>query len=325
MMKTSSACLCCVLLLFSAHHTLSVEPVMAISVVVPAGLEEVDGNSKSALPFSDLVDFNFYLGPIRYQQVYNASAFSKLPASGAYLTFIAFRGDCLSREPTTATNLTVFLSTTSARADSLSGTFRENVGPDEVNVFDTRRSPFGSDGALCPSAFSSSGFSLSIPFLYDLARGNLLMELQNLGVRRPLFQSLSMFDTQLANDEVSRVAARSLEATSAQVVDSEGLVTLLGFYAKPELIATYETNTVVLKWPYRPDPFVLQFKESSVSGTVWKDFVGTVSRAIGGYKVATIPESALKPKQFYRLYWNSPQPSLPAPAGSATVNPAVGE
>lgn len=324
-MRTLSAFLCCFLLPFSTHRGLSAEPVTAISIVVPNGLEEAEGNSNSPLPFSDLVDFNFYLGPIRYQQVYNASAFSKLPAGGAYLTFMAFRGDCLSREPTTATNLTVYLSTTSAQADALSGTFRENVGLDEVKVFETQRTPFGGRGAPCPSAFSSSGFSLSIPFLYDPAKGNLLLELQNLGVRRPLFQSLSLFDTQLANDEVSRLAARSLEATSAQVMDSEGLITWLEFYTKPKLVATYETNTVVLKWPYRPDPFVLQFKESSVSGTVWKDFVGTVSLVFGGYKVVTIPEAALKPKQFYRLYWNSPQPSLPAPAGPTAVNPADAE
>ena len=174
-MRTVLVWLFCNLLVSWSHSALGAQSVSAIRVIVPSSLEKVEGNSKSSLPFSDLVDFNFYLGPIHYQQVYDASAFSKLPADGAYLTFVAFRGDCLSREATTATNLTVHLSTTAAHADSLSGIFRDNSGPDEVKVFETQRAPFGGEGTPCPSAFSLSGFAPSVPFFLNPAKGNLLL------------------------------------------------------------------------------------------------------------------------------------------------------
>ena len=290
--------------------------VKAIAVIAPAGLGTVEGNSQSSLPFSDIVDFGAYVGPIRYQQVYNSSDFSQLPDGGAYLTGIFFRGDCLSREGVEVTNLQVNLSTTSAKADTLSATFADNIGTDDMQVAALARAAFPNLGNHCPAVWDSDAIVLDVPFFYDPAKGNLLMDLRTSGASPPP-RTLSIFDTQSGVDSVSRVVAYSLSATTAQVMDSEGLVTLFGFYERPRLIVTLETNTVVIKWPYQPDPFKLQWRDSLTAAPTWQDFTGNVALVFGGYKVATIPLKGSKSKRFYRLFWNSPQPLLSGPSGAA--------
>lgn len=291
----------------------------AIAVIVPVGLEEVEGNSRSSLPFSDLVDFNIYVGPIRYQQVYGSSAFSRLPTGGAYLTGIFFRGDCTSRESIAVTNLQCNLSTTAVNPDAMNARFADNIGLDDVKVFESARAAFTNFGDPCPAGPSSSAMQLDVPFLYDPAKGNLLMDLRSPGAFPPA-RGLSFFDSQLAADEVSRVAALSLDATTAQTVDSAGLVTRLEFYEKPGLIVTSETNTIVIKWPYRPDPFQLQWNDSLSSAPNWQNYTGSVALAFGGYKVVKIPAKEAKVRRFYRLFWKSPQPIVPTSSNESAMS-----
>src|SRR5262245_23924365 len=73
-------------------------------VVVPNELENVEGNDGSRLPFGEL-------GTVRYQQVYDASQFSRLPPGGAFLDRIFFRSDCNNGLAVLVTNLQVNAST----------------------------------------------------------------------------------------------------------------------------------------------------------------------------------------------------------------------
>src|SRR5437899_2403168 len=71
-----------------------------IDFTVPNGLENVEGNDSSLLPFG-------VEGSVRYQQVYDASQFSRLPPGGAFLDVIFFRNDCKNGYAVLVTNLQV--------------------------------------------------------------------------------------------------------------------------------------------------------------------------------------------------------------------------
>src|SRR5213593_1187193 len=77
-------------------------PVQAAQIFfeVPNGLLSTNGNDASRLPFG-------YLGPVRYQQVYDASQFSRVPPKGAFITRIFFRPACSSTRSWVLTNLQV--------------------------------------------------------------------------------------------------------------------------------------------------------------------------------------------------------------------------
>src|SRR5437870_5548328 len=62
---------------------------LPIRFEVPNGLLNTNGNDASRLPFG-------YLGPVRYQQVYHASQFLRVPPGGAFITHIYFRPACSS-------------------------------------------------------------------------------------------------------------------------------------------------------------------------------------------------------------------------------------
>src|SRR5580765_7949960 len=135
-----------VLLVLSSTGTKAV----VFDVYLPAELEHIDGNDASRLPFS-------YLGPVRYQQVYHASAFSLVPSGGAFLTRIFFRADCSSRRSWLVTNLQVNLSTTARAPDNLSSTFAANIGPDETVVFQPAPYIPPGVGGPCPNAGGLGG------------------------------------------------------------------------------------------------------------------------------------------------------------------------
>ena len=118
---------------------------------------------------------DLFIMPVRYQQVFDASEFAKLPPGGAFVSFFLFRPDCADRSSWIVTNLTVNLSTTSKRPDELSPVFEENTGPDALIVLTKASQGVGPVGNDCPKASPFFPFFiLEIPFLYDPAKGNLL-------------------------------------------------------------------------------------------------------------------------------------------------------
>jgi hypothetical protein len=184
-------------------------------LVVPNEWTTAQGDTGNLFPlFSDQ--------PIRYQQVLNASQFSRLNPGGGLINRIAFRGHGPGI-PFTATvpQLQVNLSTTSKPPDQLSSTFADNVGPDDTQVF---------SGPL-HTAVTFSGdptnfevvINFSTPFYYDPMKGNLLLDIRNMqgGVEVPPNQQ-ELDGTLASGDSVSR-AWNYGSATAATVGQSGGV------------------------------------------------------------------------------------------------------
>jgi len=295
------------------------------SVYIPANSENTEGNDVSDLPFG-------YPGLVRYQQVYDASLFSRVPVGGAFLTGIFFRADCSTSWEGGVTNVQVNLSTTAKGADQLSPVFAENTGPDETVVFfrATYDPPANWSLPSCPRPQSfGNEMNLQVPFWYDPARGNLLLDLRHSGVHwwptntpPPTWwhgpgDPHDRLDAQtVSGDAISRAAAFSLTTNRAAVLDSTGLVMMFVFATTPALTNHFETNTVTLTWPASPSTFRLQWSHALAPADAWSDYPGPIG---GGalYRIATIAATGLQSPTFFRLYWHSPQPFLPAAAGVA--------
>src|SRR5438876_574008 len=93
------------LLLLLVTRLVSAQEIGSVFLEVPNGLITQEGNGESRLPFG-------YPSPVRYQQVYDASQFSRVPAGGAFLTRIFPRPDCSNTFEWRVTNLQVRISTT---------------------------------------------------------------------------------------------------------------------------------------------------------------------------------------------------------------------
>lgn len=158
-------------------------PAAAQSVVVPTGLESVEGNSGSRNVLG-------FINVARLQQVYNANQFLQGPIT---ITGVSFRANGetfagLFGGPGTAFTRTTQgfqaqLSTTSASADNLSTSFSANTGLNVINVIPR------SDVTYSSAATSSNGttrdfdvtFNFVNSFLYDPSMGNLLLDLTSFG------------------------------------------------------------------------------------------------------------------------------------------------
>jgi hypothetical protein len=220
----ATACLCAASLL-----TLSTN---AGSVVSPKEATAVEGNVALIFPFdigqdtSEVPD-----GTMRYQQVFRAADFSSFAPGGELIVQIAFRPDANAAPgvafSTTLSKVRIDLSTTSASPDLLSKTFSNNVGADNTIVFG------GPTGAPLTLSSNPTGpntgpkqfdvvITLTKPFLYNPAAGNLMLDIRNLGGG-----STTYLDAQDATDGVSRVCTTMSGAASstADVADSAGLVT----------------------------------------------------------------------------------------------------
>ncbi len=279
---------------------------------VPNGLMDVEGNDASRLPFD-------YLGPVRCQQVYDASQFSKVPIGGAFLCRIFLRADCANRRTWRATNVLVNLSITMKGPDKLSSSFAENIGLDELTVFGPATyDPPGTPGCPAPIV-NGQEINLATPFFYDPSRGNLLLDLRSSGIDwtgGPLGEST--LDAQnVLGDSISRVAAFSLSTNTAEVVDTVGLVTAFEFFLTPSIKVTQETNNVVLTWPASPYTFRLQWADAVGAAGTWADYPGTIGGGALSRRLS-IPLASLPSRKFFRLFWNTPQP-LPTPPTSPAV------
>jgi hypothetical protein len=102
--------------------------VRAQTIVTPNGLSNSYGGAVNVAPFDIGV---VYLSSMRYQQMYDASQFSSVTPGGGYITQIAFRAASIDGAfSATLQNVQFNLSTTADT--SLSSTFTENVGTDDM-------------------------------------------------------------------------------------------------------------------------------------------------------------------------------------------------
>jgi hypothetical protein len=315
-----------VLALATSPLTMNSQTLPDVVVRVPADLTDVDGPDMSRLPFG------YPEGPVRYQQVYDASAFAAVPMGGAFVTRIFIRSDCDVSWGPLVTNVQVSLSTTTRRPDELSANFVENVGPDETIVarLVNYAPPSNWSFPHCPTPGAPHEIPLELPFWYDPSRGNLLLDLRVSGVRpyphdewpRIWPPNIGAPHNRLdavsvVGDAISMAAAFSLEADTAEVLDTTGLWTMFQFSPLPSLGVLYEANTVVLSWPIWPQAFKLQSAESLDAGTAWQNYSGQPA-VLGYYYYVELPRATLASGRFYRLTLDTPQP-LDGPITSGPV------
>ena len=283
-----------------------------------------DGNSRSSLPFDYRTNSDIYQGPVHYQQVYAASQFTNVAPGGAFLVDIAFQQDCSNRYGGRNTNIQVRVSTSLKTPDQLSPIFSQNIGSDELLVLSTNLYTFGEDcdacSKRCPTARGVSDFLIfTTPFFYIPSRGSLLVDIQHTGfstthgpeVLGPMFA-----DTQnVAADGVSRVAALSLTASTAEFVDTEGAVTYFEFAPVPSLSVELQGTSLEILWPTQPKPFRLQWAAKLGTSAAWQNYPGSIHETFLERDVQIPLDSAsLKTPKFFRLFWNSPQPGTPGSA-----------
>lgn len=184
----------------------------AAFIVVPNSLETTEGGANNLYPFSQT--------QARYQQVFDSSQFGSDPI---FISEVAFRPDAEfgAAFSVTLSNVLISLSTTSASPDSLSTTFANNVGGDDMEVFTGSLSL--SSSFLGPDD-GPKAFDISIPFsssfLYKpLSGNNLLLDVTIFAGHG----ATGVFDVVNATDAVSRVT--SAESSSLiGTADSVGLV-----------------------------------------------------------------------------------------------------
>ena len=291
-----------------------------ILFTVPEGFYFSEGNDGSRLPFA-------YLGPVRYQQVFDASDFGTLPPGGAYLTRIFLQVNCPSCNcGWLVTNLQVTVSTTSKAPDGLSPIFSENVGSDETIVFGPRNyNPPG--GGSCATFLHGQEINVDTPFFYNPALGNLLIETRHENISWQ-FQPMNpnndftkwLLDAEtVVGDSVSRIAAFSLTTNMAEVVETTGLVVLFQFDPIPSLTNSVSSNEVVVTWPALPDTFSLQWAPRVGTNASWQLYTNPIVEG-GLYNMISIPKQELAASMYFRLAWED-APPIPQSGGSTNGPP----
>ena len=204
----------------------AINPAHAIvpTIVVPNSARTIEGDINNSYPFN-ITEFG--LSSQRYQQVYAASQFG----GGGLITQIIFRPDATFGQAfmSTLPDIQIDLSTTSAADDGLSSTYADNVGADDTVVF--VRGPLTLSSAFTGPPDGPKDFdiiiTLTTPFLYNPALGNLLLDVRNFGAG-----STTSFDAVFTTgDGVSRVYNQDVNSGTG-TTDTLGLVT--GFVIVPE-------------------------------------------------------------------------------------------
>ncbi len=279
-------------------------------VQVPSGR----GNTLSFDPFlihQKCLPLTNCQGSIRYQQVYDASAFYAVKPSNTYVTRLFFVWDAAGNYGFYGLVLSpeshIRLSTTSRARDQLSTNFAQNVGADEVTVFD----PSMATTEFVPTIGSNLVYSLTKPFVYNPAKGNLLMDVRVQNISPTIPGSFYLDANDDRADGVSRVYANSVDAAVATTVDTVGLVTGFQFSAIPSLkiyTSTFNTptNYLAIEWPSDPSVFVLQQSARLGSDAAWQPVTGASAPRY------FFPVESAGPAAFYRLFWASGQPVGPA-------------
>jgi hypothetical protein len=207
-------------------------------VIMFLGTQSVAGAYTVVVPLTDTAaegNSNITTGAIRIQQVFSSSEFP--PFFGPLeIVQIAFRPDGIVGVPFQTTNpyLQFNLSTTTRSPDAtapdgLSLTFDENTGTDDTIV---RAGPatYGTvdSGPVGGPKRFDIVFPFSTPFIYDPARGNLLLDIRSIGTFAP-----ANFDVESTHsDSVSTINASVSSPTG--FFDTFGFVTQFTFTTVPE-------------------------------------------------------------------------------------------
>jgi len=191
----------------------------AQQLVVPGGLENVEGNSSSA----DL----FVNGIAHLQQVFSSSEFAFGAPTGR-IDGISFRLDSGTGQNFVGLwpGVTVYMSTTSRSPDSLSPAFSDNIGSDVIRVFGGSLGIFATSAGAEPRPFEVR-IRFGTPFFYDPSTGNLAIDVLALGTT-----GLTLDAQFAAGDSIGRVWANPDALTGT--VDTLGLVTRFDITPIPE-------------------------------------------------------------------------------------------
>ncbi len=221
-------------------------PMIINPVVAPNALAGSQGDAGHLFPL-------FSNQPIRYQQVYRASEFSRFASGGEMINSIAFRAR-LPGVPFTGSipQLQVNLSTTSRSPDDLSNVFAENIGADDTQVFSGPVNVVVTDSGPPngPTNFDVV-IRFTTPFHYDPSQGNLLVDIRSFegGTQMPpMDQPLDATDAN--GDAVSRAFNYGdANATTAGPgeVDTIGLITQFGTDSSPAITPVHLLNVVSTK------------------------------------------------------------------------------
>ena len=161
---------CCVLA--TSVALLGVCSVEAETLVVPLGLEDVEGNGY-------FVEQSISVPGVRFQQVLSASEFALMESSPGVIVQMAFRPDESVVDPRTSIWRTfeLRLSTTDSEPGTLSPWLDANLGADKTIVFsgDLTMSTQGTGSSGGPCSFDYV-IEFDEPFVYDPSAGNLLVD-----------------------------------------------------------------------------------------------------------------------------------------------------
>jgi len=153
-----------ILLLLSA----GVSNLNAQTVVVPNANEFVEGNSNNGFPFNAGA-------PVRYQQVYESTQF---PECGNIVQINFRYNESSSGSSVTYPDILIRLSTTAVTPAILSTTFADNIGTNEITVYNGELSFSAPDCDTSPCPFDNT-ITLQTPYPYDPNNGNLLLDITN--------------------------------------------------------------------------------------------------------------------------------------------------
>jgi hypothetical protein len=312
------------------------------TVVVPNANAATEGNGENGWPFNC---GGLGLSSQRYQQVYLGSE-----VTSGVISRLAFRPDGTvgaAFGPTTLSNVTITLSTTSASPGGLSTTFANNVGSDVTTVF---------SGNLVLSSANTGGpprsFDIAIPlqnfFSFNATSGNLLLD-----VTVPTCVTTTQFDAvRSPSSSVDRAYTFSSPSTSptADFTDNEfaGLVTQFTIDPAQQVVtcqanqtcatppASNNTNTLTASVSATNTSGQPQTLSVSVGGALLKDCppdkfrhlpdVVTVDSS-GGFstKQVTFTVMVSKPTAAnnFRLCYNSPNPFIAQGGKPAPLDPAT--
>lgn len=299
---------------------------LPIFIVVPEEYTTNKSFARSNLPFN-----NYEPSPslkrqtTHYQQVYAASAFSRIPAGGAFITRIEFRGGCFSQNTLTISNSQPFaisMSTTLKSPDGLSPRFSDNIGSNVVIAATNRFFFFRADHGPCDGPENDpewlTSIQLGTPFFYNPALGNLLVEMQvPIGyLESQDYARGRQFLNEIAlqpNDAVSRIVASGLTSEVADIVDTAGLVTQFRMFDFPKLNIAQSNDMLTISWLRDPGQSQLEFTESLSSTPVWHLFAPADTVSESSFRSVKIPVIDLKRPRYFRLFWASPQPGIVQP------------
>jgi len=207
------------------------------SVVAPLGKLNLEGNGHNYYPY-DIGATGGAGDSQRYQQAYEASDFASV-SGPVLITQIAFRPDAFIGRAFSMTlpDIQINLSTITLGADGLSLVFANNLGLDDTIVF--ARGPLSLSSTFTGPAGGPMDFdvviTLTTPFYYDPAAGNLLMDVRNFGGG-----TTTVLDAEsITGDSIGRVhttfdSPGGVNSPNAGHGDSQGLVTQFTYSPVPE-------------------------------------------------------------------------------------------